>query len=145
MNSSKELEKAILYWQAVKQHINDGHARVMYEEVPKQDKIRYFSHNAVLREFRATIKFELVWACIQQHCYDEWWNRSKLVSFERTKTSTRSWTCSGQIMGSSGRSQGGCQENGSSNEIKTLRPKQLQIFMERVTVTEFHMSFSWPE
>lgn len=64
MNSSKELEKAIMYGQAVKQHINDGHARVMYEEVPKQDEIRYFSHNAVLREFRATIKFELVWVCI---------------------------------------------------------------------------------
>ena len=92
MNASKEGDKARMYCQAVNQHINDGHARVMNEEVPKQD-------NAVLLEVWATIKGTLLF---------------------------------NKISDSSGRSQGGCWKNASTNKIKTFRQQQLQIFMERV-------------
>lgn len=48
-NLAKKPEKARMYCEAVKQYIDDGHARAIDEEDHKADKIRYIPHHAVFR------------------------------------------------------------------------------------------------
>lgn len=57
---AKNPEKARMYCQAVKQYIDDGHARAIDEEEQNADKIRYLPHHAVFREDRATTKCRVV-------------------------------------------------------------------------------------
>lgn len=57
---TKNPEKARMYCQAVKQYIDDGHARAIDEEEQNADKIRYLPHHAVFREDRATTKCRVV-------------------------------------------------------------------------------------
>ena len=59
---AKDSEKAKMYYEAVSQYIEDGHARPIDEENHKVDKIRYLPHHGVFRarEERATTKCRVV-------------------------------------------------------------------------------------
>jgi len=57
---TKEPKKAKLYCEAVKQYIDDGHARLLEEDDKNVEKIRYDPHHAVFREDRATTKCRVV-------------------------------------------------------------------------------------
>ena len=57
---ARDSEKARMYCEAVRQYIEDGHARAIDEEDHKADKITYLPHHGVFREDRATTKCRVV-------------------------------------------------------------------------------------
>ena len=57
---ARDSEKARMYCEAVRQYIEDGHARAIDEKDHKADKIRYLPHHGVFREDRATTKCRVV-------------------------------------------------------------------------------------
>ena len=75
---AKDSEKAIMYWEAVSQCIEDGYARPIDEKDDKADKIRYIPHHGVFREERATKMYRVVFHS-SERTPDGTWNLSTSV------------------------------------------------------------------